>query len=182
MEYLKKGIGFVAGFVIVYAAIYLISGRGDLLKGFKPYHAEDGRFTASFPGEPTKKTQLLYTPTEQLDFVTYEAGSARSGFVVGYCDYSQEVTDKYEPQQMLDVSVIGAVKNVQGELMEERELDFHGHPGKEIKIKAPDDLIIRARLILVKNRLYQVMAASSSAKVVEKKGTEFFESFRVDGL
>jgi hypothetical protein len=182
MDYLKKVIGFVAGFVVVYATIYLISGRGDLLKKFVPYHAEDGRFTASFPGEPTKKTQLLYTPDEQLDFVTYEAGSARSGFVVGYCDYSQEMMNKYEPKQMLDVSVIGAVKNVQGELTEEKELNFHGHPGKEIKIMATDDLIIRARFILVKNRLYQIMAASSSVKVVEKKGTEFFESFRIDGL
>lgn len=179
MDFLKKVIGFVVGFAVVYGAIHLIRG-GDKLQAFESYRSEEGRFTVLLPGEPTRSTQTLNTPAGKIDLVMFQAGSKKSGFVVGYCDYPQEVIDESEPAKMLDGARDGAVKNVGGELIDETELDFHGYAGREVEIEVPGKATIRTRLILIDNRLYQIMVVSASAEILEEKGTEFFDSFSVD--
>ncbi len=180
MGLLKKSIGFVIGFAVVYGAIHLIGGD-DELKEFESYHSDEGRFSALFPGKPTKIMQSMDTPAGKVELVMYQGGAEETGFIVGYCDYPQEVIDKPNLQKILDGARDGAIRNIQGELIEETKLEFHGYIGREIKIKAPQDLIIKARMILIDNRLYQVMVVSPSADIIEEKGAEFLESFSVDG-
>ena len=90
MEYVKKIIGFVIGFAVVSGIFYFVRG-GDKLKAFEPYHSEEGRFSVLFPGEPESKTEQVETPVGTLEFVMCSAGSKKTGFVVAYVDYSQEV-------------------------------------------------------------------------------------------
>jgi hypothetical protein len=181
MDFLKKSLGFVAGFVIVYAAIHFIGGR-DKLKEFESYRSDDGNFTILFPGEPAKEMQSVNTLAGKIDFVMYRAGSKKSGFVVGYCDYPQEVIKDSNPKKMLDGAMDGAAGNVRGKIVKEMELDFHGYPGREIEIKLPRNTTIRARLILINNRLYQMMVISPSADILEEKGTKFLDSFSVNSF
>lgn len=181
MEYVKKIIGFVIGFAVVSGIFYFVRG-GDKLKEFEPYHSEEGRFSVSFPGEPESKTEQVETPVGTLEFVMYSAGSRKTGFIVAYVDYSQEVMKDADAKKMLDGARDGAVRNVNGRLGTEKELDFYGKPGKEFEILAPKNAIIKARLILIGNRLYQMMAISQSRDILEEKTPMFFDSFRVDGV
>lgn len=179
MEFLKKAIGFVIGCVVVYGAIHLIRG-GDKLQAFELYQSQEGRFSVLFPGEPKRILKSVDTPAGKIDLVLYQAGSKKTGFIVGYSDYPQEVIDKSNPRKMLDGARDGAVGNAGGELIDEIELTFQDYPGREIEVEVPGKATIRARLILIDNRLYQVMVISPSVEILEKKGTEFFDSFAVD--
>ena len=181
MESIKKVIGFVIGFAVISVIIYFVRG-GDKLKEFEPYHSKEGRFSVLFPGEPERKLQQVDTPAETLEFVMYSAGSKKTGFIVAYVDYSQEMMKNADIKKMLDGARDGAVRNINGRLEKEKVLDFHGKPGRELEIMAPKKAIIKARLILIGNRLYQMMAISQSNRILEEKTPEFFDSFKVDGV
>ena len=181
MESLKKLIGYVIGFLLVSGVIYLIRG-GDKLKEFEEYYSADGRFSVLFPGEPKESLRSVRTPAGQLNLVVLTAGSKKSAFAVGYADYPRNVVENSDPEKFLDGSMDGAVRNVGGRLTGETTLDFHGHPAREIRVEAPKKTSMRSRLILIENRLYQVMVISKSARILDGKGSEFFDSFTVDGV
>lgn len=181
MESLKKLIGFVVGFAVVSGGIYLVRG-GDRLKKFEPYHSDQGQFSVLFPGKPTKKLQLLRTPAGEIDLWMFSAGSKKSVFVVGYADYPQRLINNSDPTRMLDGARDGAVRNVRGSLVDETEIDFYGYPARELEIEVPQKGTVGARLILIDNRLYQVMVVSQSARILDRKGSEFLDSFSVDGI
>lgn len=178
MDTSKKVIGYVVGFLIASGVIYVIRG-GDKLKPFELYRSEEGRFSVLFPGEPKKNIKLLNTIAGKIDLVMYTAGSKKSGFVVGYADYPEEAVKDPEPQKMLDGARDGALSNVRGELVDETVLDFQGYPARELEIDVPRRGTVRARLIIVGNRLYQMMVISPSDNILYEKGTEFFDSFEI---
>ncbi len=181
MKYIKSIIGYAVGFVIAYAIISFFTG-GDKLKDFEPFHNEEGRFTVLFPGEPERKLEQVQTPIGTLELVMYNAGSKKTGFIVGYADYPQEMIDNSSVDKMLDGARDGAVANVEGELVSEKVLDFYSNQAREIEVKVPKQGTIKARLILIGNRLYQVMAISQSKSILEERSPEFFDSFKVDGV
>jgi hypothetical protein len=181
MGSLKKLIGYAIGFLLVSGVIYLIKG-GDKLKEFEEYYSADGRFSVLFPGEPEESLQSVRTAVGQINLVMLTAGSKTSAFVVGYADYPRNVVESSDPEEMLDGARDGAVGNVGGRLTDETTLDFHGHPAREIRVEVAKKTSIRARVILIENRLYQVMVVSKSARILDGKGSEFFDSFTVDGV
>jgi hypothetical protein len=181
MDFLKKVIGFIIGFAIVSLAIYLIRG-GDKLKKFEPYHSVQGRFSILFPGEPRRDLRILNTAYGSLNLITLRAGSKNTGFAAAYCDYPREMVQDADVGEMLDGARDGAVSNVNGELVYETVINFHGRPGRELEIEMPGQATIRARIILIDNRLYQIMGISKSVRILDRKCPEFFDSFTVDGI
>lgn len=179
METFKKIIGYVVGFAVAYFLVTFLFGR-DKLEPFSLFRCDEGSFSVFLPGEPKRSIQSIDTPAGRIDLVMYNAGSKKSGFVVGYADYPEEAVKDSVPKKMLDGARDGAVANVGGELIDEMELDSYGYPARELLINVPRKAKIRARLVLVDNRLYQAMVISKSSAVLEDKGTEFFDSFKID--
>ncbi len=181
MKFLKNIVGFAIGFVVVSSIFYFIRG-GDKLKGFEPYHSEEGRFSVLLPDEPERKLQKVDTPIGTLYFIMYSAGSEQIDFLVGYVDYPPTMFENADIEKMLDGARDGAVRNVNGILENEKVLDFHGNPGRELEIKVPEEATIKTRIILIGTRLYQVMAVGESKRVLNKNCPQFFGSFKVDGI
>jgi hypothetical protein len=97
-------------------------------------------------------------------------------------DYPKEMFENADIKKMLDGARDGAVRNVNGILEDEKVLDFHGNPGREAEIKIPEKATVKVRIILIGNRLYQVMVVSESKTELDKNCPEFFDSFKVDGI
>ncbi len=177
-----KSIKYIIGFAIVFIAaswvIYFMSG-GDELEEFKAYNSKPGRFRVLFPGPPRKVSKKIDTAAGELEFIMYRAGSKEIGFVVGYVDYPKEMFENTNINKMLDGARDGAVKSVKGTLEDDKAFDFHGNLGREFKIKVSKKAITRARVIIIGNRLYQVMTVSESKKVLDEKSPKFFDSFKV---
>lgn len=179
MEMFKKVIGYVVGFAVAYFLVSFLFSR-DKLKPFAMFRCDEGSFSVLFPGEPERGVQSLNTQAGKINLVMYNAGSKKSGFVVGYADYPEKIVRESDPNKMLDGARDGAVGNVGGELIDEMVLDSYGYPARELEINVPRKATVRARLVLVGNRLYQIMVVSKSKAVLEDKGTEFFDSFKID--
>jgi hypothetical protein len=182
MKFIKNIVGFAIGFILVSSLFYLIRGGGGKLEEFKPYRSDEGRFSILLPGEPERMVQKVDTPFGALELIMYQAGSKKIGFMVGYADYPQKMFESADIEKMLDDARDGAVQNIQGKLIDEKVLDFHGNPGRELEIKVPNKATIKSRIILIGTRLYQVMVVSESKSALRKNCPKFFESFKVDGL
>lgn len=181
MKFIKNIIGFAIGLAVVSGLFYYIRG-GDKLTEFKPYHSDEGKFSVLFPGEPEKELQQVNTSIGPLEFIMYQAGSEKIGFIVGYVDYPKQMFENVVLEKMLDGARDGAVQNVNGTLKYEKVLDLHGNPGRELEINVPNKATVKVRIILIGNRLYQVMAVSESKKALKKNCPKFFDSFKVDGI
>jgi hypothetical protein len=57
-----------------------------------------------------------------------------------------------------------------------------GNPGRELKIEGPQKTIMKSRIYLVKKRMYQIMAVFNPEHAHDKKITEVFASFRINGI
>jgi hypothetical protein len=177
---IKNIIGLATGFIIAASIFYFI--RGGKLKEFKQYRSNEGRFSISLPGKPGRELRHVNTYFGTLEFIMYQASSDKIGFIVGYVDYPQKMFEDTDIEKMLDSARDGAVQNVNGKVKDEKVLDFHGNPGRELEIKLPNKATVRLRIILIGNRLYQTMAVSKSKSALNKNCQKFFDSFKVDGL
>ncbi len=181
MKFIKNIIAVAIGLVVV-LGLYYFSGSGVKLEEFKPYRSDEGRFSILLPDEPEREIQKVDAPIGTLEFIIYQAGSERMGCVVGYVDYPQKMFENVDIKKMLDGARNGVVEKVNGKLKYEKVLDFHGNTAREFEIKVPEKATIKARVILIGNRLYHLMAVSASKKVLDKNCPKYFDSFKVDGL
>lgn len=182
MKLIKNIIGFAIGLVIIASIFYLMRGDGGKLEEFKPYRSDEGSFSILLPGKPNRTVQKIETSVSPLEFVMYQAGSDEIGFIAGYVDYPDMMFENVDIEKMLDGARDGAVQNVKGKLLNEKVLDFHGNPGRELEIEVPNKATLKSRIILIDCRLYQIMAVSDSKSTLNANCPKFFDSFKVDGL
>lgn len=75
-------------------------------------------------------------------------------------------------------SVDGAVKNVQGKLLTEKDITLDGFPGKEIDIDYRNGLaVIKMRSYLVKNKMFILQTITKTEKFPNKSLERFMSSF-----
>ena len=105
------------------------------------------------PGGPTK-----------LTFYTVDRGPSGM-FMVGVTDYTPGALQSELPSRALDGTRDGALANVKGQLRSEEEVSLKAggasYPGRAIVADAPHNLVMRLRVYLVKDRLYQIMTVNT---------------------
>ena len=150
--------------------------------GLKEFNAPDKSFTVMLPKDVQNQKQTVNTQLGPIEVYLFSAKAKHQEFTVVYSDYPDSYIAATDPKAILDGSRDGAVRNIQGQLLGETLIEMKGHPGRELKIEGPQKMIIKTRIYLVKNRLYQVMAVSNPDHAYDKKITEVFESFKVNGI
>jgi hypothetical protein len=103
-------------------------------------------------------------------------------FSVAYVDYPYSAVRVTPTSSLLDGARDGAVERTNGRLLSEKLISLGGYPGREIKIKVETPkhtAIVRSRIYLVKNRLYQVLVVTSIQEAYSTIGTTFLNSFQV---
>ena len=81
------------------------------------------------------------------------------------------------PKLLLDGAVKGA--SAQGKLLSDKAITVEGNTGREIQLAIANGPLT-IRVILVKNRMYQLMAGGGKANVVTTEDTKkFFDSFKL---
>lgn len=150
--------------------------------GLKEFNAPDRSFTVMLPGNVQEQKQTINTQLGPIEAYFYSAKAKHQAFTVAYSDYPDSFIAATDPKAMLDGSRDGAVRNIQGQLLSETLIDMKGNPGRELNIKGPQKMILKCRIYLVKKRLYQIMAVSNPDHAFDKKITEVFDSFKVNGI
>ena len=80
----------------------------------------------------------------------------------------------------LDQARDGAIASVGGKKRSEEKIKLKGHPGREIVIEKDSEVVVRMRIYLVKNRLYQVMVLGNGPVFPAKDAGFFLDSFRLN--
>ena len=161
-------------------ALILLSGCGEEKKEWETFESDTGRFSILFPGAPEKETESVPTTIGTIKTEFFMVEQKDMAYSVNYADYPAEVVAASDTRAMLDGARMGAMANVNGELLSEKEISLGGHPGREIEIEiADEDIIIRARFYLVENRLYVIQALSKESKASSPDIDEFLDSFEL---
>ena len=142
---------------------------------FKP---ADGSFQASFPAEPTKVIRTVDSTMGETDVTSYTATEKQQTFTVAVADYPAENIEGAGKDKFLDQARDVAVEKASGKLQNEKPFDHKGHPGREITISMSGGKgSYRCRMILVGNRLYQVIVAGPADEADARPVTRFLDSF-----
>jgi hypothetical protein len=147
------------------------------------FKSETGRFSIMTPVALQEETQPLETEAGKIMLHLFAAQEGFTGYFVSYCDYPPDFIKKKEPEKMLEDARDGAVSNDQGKLVSDTKISLAGHPGREVVIDArgphgPKGLI-RGRLFMVGNRLYQIMVVAPQGRGDDQATKGFLQSFKL---
>lgn len=155
-------------------------------ENWKTYPSEQGRFSVSFPGTPTFTTEKLEIPGGQF-VLNKHMLETRATYGVIYADYPNKFeTDTARREVLLNASK-GAAGAIDAEILENTETSVQGHPARLLKEKLKNGQIIRAKMVLVESRLYQVAVTSPTPEkmsaeeviIFDAASYQFLSSFKI---
>lgn len=157
-------------------------------QAWKEYSSAEGGFSILFPGTPGENTQLLdAAPGVQFKLRIHSLKTPSVECSVMYADYPIPVGDPAVAKGVLDNGARGAVESVNSELLELKEIALDGHPGRYLKERMPQGEIMRVKIILVGQRMYQIAittpreegAAAEAVKQHDAVADKFLNSFKL---
>jgi hypothetical protein len=148
---------------------------------WKTITAKDNTFSFQMPGSPKEDRQLIKTATGGVDLGTYLLDLPRSEGTLGVFvnEFPEEGIKALSPEKRLDSARDGAVANVKGKLKSEKKITLQENPGRDVLIEVDSKSIVRVRLYVVKNRLYQVLVSGPKDLATSKTAERFLESFKL---
>lgn len=150
---------------------------------FKEFKSDAGKFSVEAPGEMKEASQDIPSAAGTIKLTTYTATAGNKAFIVSYNDYPAAVTSA-APQTLLDGAQSGAIAQVNGTLVNDKNINLSGNPGKEYvaNVKTPQgDAVAKARIYLVKTRLYQTLAIVPKNEADSPDAIKFLDSFKLTG-
>lgn len=146
-------------------------------------------FTIEFPGEPGDQSQTVESAVGKLKLKInmYEAKTEdEENLVYGAIsteypiEFMKNATKEFN-DGIFRGAIDGAVKNVKGKLISEKEIEYKGYQGREFKTDYQDGLaVITMRVYLVKNKMYMLQTIALTKKDNNKSSERFFASFKLN--
>ena len=145
------------------------------------YTSVEGHYIASFPQQPTLKSQDGTASTgEKLTQFTASSGDGHGGYMVAYFDLLGGMTFSF------DKGRDGIIERTQGALLSESPIALGDVPGRQLAIEAKDEggivFIVRARFYDVNKRIYLlqcILPKKEDGPAIAAKCEKFFESFKI---
>jgi hypothetical protein len=172
----------IAGWPLVLAIPLVFEARaGDTLE-FKSFSSKEGRFTISFPGKPDQSTSTLKSPIGDMVLHIFKAGrdNDKEAYTLIYYDYPPEAIKSTDPEKIFDTAQQGGLDATHCKLVKKTDII------KTDKVPASRDLEIEiqaattyARMILVANRLYVIMAVPAANQGAADHARKYFDSFKL---
>jgi hypothetical protein len=153
--------GLIAGTVVVLAAACTttVSGSGSRATVLVPYKGD--RFIVSMPGTPVTTTQQTPSRVGSLTFTILTVEQTDRAFAVGFSDLPDG--SQYE----LENGARGVAVFMHGQETDVHRVTYHGRPALDARIvnAAGGQGTSFLRLVIVGNRLYELLAAVDGANV-----------------
>ena len=133
-------------------------------------------------GDPKENNQVVNTVLGPVTAYSYESEVAGIAYLISYADYpAQYNLSGVDPQKLLDASRDNMAKNVFGRITSETLISIDGYPGRSITVAADNGGAAKAKIYLVKNRLYMLIVATSSSRIYRNSVGEFLDSLKLEG-
>jgi hypothetical protein len=121
----------------------------------------------------------------EIETVNYTSFSDTAAAMIGTSTYPEAllVFIKGKERDVLEGAQEGALKNVSGTVVTEKNLEIDSFPAKSLEFTAEADdqpLYGRALFILSGNRLYHILFITSNKEEISNTATNaFFDSFKI---
>ena len=147
---------------------------------WRKFESSHGTFAVMFPGIPIETKRTIRTEMGNVASTRFTMVDGTSvTYDVMYNDYPKAGIIKVNPQKLLDAARDGLVNQTKGRLVAEKRITVGGVTGRDEEILGPDGTRYWARLVLVRNRLYQLMAIAQPPAQADTQA--FFDSFQLLG-
>jgi TonB family protein len=153
------------------------------------FKSEEGGFEVRMPGKPSEKDIPLPALNQNIVIHSFLTGG-NAEYGVMYADYPWPIegTERVAP---FFIGVLdNGVKRIDGKLLEYKEQEYRGHPGRVYRVEFGGGYNIRTVAFVVKNRLYMVTASlygtnapsQEVARLYERLADLFLNSFRLTSV
>jgi hypothetical protein len=140
-----------------------------------PIHSMNGKFRATFPNEPKKSTQMAAAMT----FTEYTSTSRGTTYTAGSTDLPPAEGPSGTPEARLAAARDATVEAAGATLNWSIPIKLVGkYPGWEI-VATTNQVRLRSRLWVVRDRLYRVTITGSELAVNGRLAEDFLASFRL---
>jgi hypothetical protein len=146
-------------------------------------------FKVEFPVKPEEKTPSVNSEVGNLDMhlFIYDASKVKSEsnlvYLANYTEYPDSAVNSGMKEKLKDIfrnSIDGAVSNVKGKLLSEKNVSIGGFEGREARIDFQDGMaVIRIRMFLVHNKMYMLETITETSKDNNASITKFMDSFKL---
>jgi hypothetical protein len=140
------------------------------------FTSKEGRFSASFPGEP----QVKSTKDDQGNVTTQHMVTREQGMIaysVAYTVYAN-ANPKADPKTVLQAVANGLAKDTK----EKKDIKLNGHLGLELLRELEQDgvkMIVNQRIYYLDGRLYQAIVASAVIAKDKAEVSKFLDSLKL---
>lgn len=162
--------------VLLGLSFFLISLIGHSQSYVLSNSAKD--FTINFPAEPEYSLENTDTDVGVIAMHMYSyALSEDMVYMVMYSDFPDGMMDGQDPQDILSGAKEGLVSDFEDmEVLNNDVISVQGNPGRFYKSKN-DDLVVLDKMVLVGNRLYQIMILTYYSDISEIHLQSFVNTF-----
>jgi len=166
---------------LIVALLFTIVASGAVQQPkWKTFSSPDGSFSVLFPNNPTENKQSVNTAAGSINSTMYiSTDENATNYMVGYTDYPEANIKQVQPDKMFDGGRDRLIASEKGKLISQSAITLAAYPGRAIAVECPDGLIITARLYLVKNRFYQLLAETKRTKEDAERIKSFLDSFKL---
>ena len=133
---------------------------------------EVGRFSAIFPAEPTLGKDEGISDSGPHVHYSWTVEQENRTFAVIFTEYSRPIAKNYDKN-------VRALLNQGAKLLRQTAIDVSGVDGREIYTELPAKEVLRQRMVLVGNRLYQVIYQGPFGTESRADVEEFMTSFQL---
>jgi len=149
---------------------------------WRPLEVPDGAFAALMRGQPHYARQTLDTPAGQMQAHLYSSDRPDAYYAIGFSDYPLTFAIQTQAEEILNGVRDTWVKRINGKLVTSGREAHDKNPGLQFTARGTfrdRDVLLDARLYLVDQRLYQLVAITRTAETPQGVVNRFFKSFRL---
>jgi hypothetical protein len=144
-------------------------------------------FKIEFPEKPSEKSDVLKVSVGKLKLNTYMLQPSSKNedenlaYSANYTEYPPSTVNsdnKDEADSYLKKGIAGAVANLKGKVLSEKDISIGQYPGKEVRIDYMNGVaVITMRMYLVHNKVYALQTITETKKDGNASLNKFMNSF-----
>lgn len=146
---------------------------------WKEFKSEKGGFKVLMAAKPQHEDIETENEIGKSVLHMHTIFMGRAMYAANYNDFSEKILE-IPLANFYDSSRDSAAANMQGKVVSEKDSKLGEHPGREFVIEVNGGKeLFRARVFLIKQRLFQVVVFGKKDLVTNKEADQFLDSFEL---
>lgn len=148
--------------------------------GYKKFTSESGEFSVWTPVPLQGLVMMEDTPFGSFPLHIFIRNLGDRAYMVSYCDFPRRILHVGR-QRLLDLALAGSLFRPGRKLVSKEDIEQKGYPGEEVvmdgSLAGGQQMRMKIRLLLVKARLYMVLAGGNKGEMSMREMNDFINGF-----